>query len=346
VRHSRRLLFEIVVLDVGLDASSPGAVLDGELAKAASSNVLTFAGGSNEIQRDIIAPDGGCTCPAPAAEASGQRHGRRPRATLTRVQRRHEDRSAADPSRADQLEHPRRGGKGIARRVCLDLPVRCESDHVAQVVDRTGERHDRGHARRQRVAQAHRHDAAVQPDHDDLPAGRHNCAGQLDRGGRADHVDDDVGPNPSAVRRDLLRSLRTGSHAAPGAQALGIGEPLGQRVDGDHAGRRHDLQDLQGQVAQPADADQHASRARPQPVPDVLDRVHRGLAGVGAGISKFLVEANGGIVRSETLPSARPPSKGRWMTRSDSAFAELLPNPLTIGVVVQFGTLLKQRCRF
>jgi 3-oxocholest-4-en-26-oyl-CoA dehydrogenase alpha subunit len=53
---ARRRLFEIVGLDVGLDADSPGRVLDGQFAKSASSsNVLTFGGGANEIQRDLIA---------------------------------------------------------------------------------------------------------------------------------------------------------------------------------------------------------------------------------------------------------------------------------------------------
>ena len=54
--RGRRLLNEVVGLDVGLDATSPGHVLDGSLAKAAtSSNVMTFIGGVNEIQRDLVA---------------------------------------------------------------------------------------------------------------------------------------------------------------------------------------------------------------------------------------------------------------------------------------------------
>jgi len=57
--RARRLLFEIVGLDVVLDESSPGNVLGGELAKSASSsNVLTFIGGVSEVQRDIIAQMG------------------------------------------------------------------------------------------------------------------------------------------------------------------------------------------------------------------------------------------------------------------------------------------------
>ena len=55
----RRLLTEIVGMDIGLDQESAGHVLGGELAKAASSsNVMTFIGGVSEVQRDIIAQMG------------------------------------------------------------------------------------------------------------------------------------------------------------------------------------------------------------------------------------------------------------------------------------------------
>jgi alkylation response protein AidB-like acyl-CoA dehydrogenase len=54
--RARRLLAEIVGLDVGLDGDSPGRVLGGALAKStSSSNVMTFIGGVNEVQRDIVA---------------------------------------------------------------------------------------------------------------------------------------------------------------------------------------------------------------------------------------------------------------------------------------------------
>jgi len=54
--RSRRLLNEVLGLDVGLDEDSPGHLFDGSLAKSAgSSNVMTFIGGANEIQRDLIA---------------------------------------------------------------------------------------------------------------------------------------------------------------------------------------------------------------------------------------------------------------------------------------------------
>jgi 3-oxocholest-4-en-26-oyl-CoA dehydrogenase alpha subunit len=54
--RGRQLLFEVIGLDVGLDADSPGRVLDGQFAKSvSSSNVLTYGGGANEIQRDLIA---------------------------------------------------------------------------------------------------------------------------------------------------------------------------------------------------------------------------------------------------------------------------------------------------
>ena len=57
--RARRLLAEIVGLDVGLDSDSPGRVLDGALAKGtSSSNVMTFIGGVNEVQRDIVAQMG------------------------------------------------------------------------------------------------------------------------------------------------------------------------------------------------------------------------------------------------------------------------------------------------
>jgi 3-oxocholest-4-en-26-oyl-CoA dehydrogenase alpha subunit len=54
--RGRQLLFEVIGLDVGLDADSPGRVLDGQFAKSVSaSNILTYGGGANEIQRDLIA---------------------------------------------------------------------------------------------------------------------------------------------------------------------------------------------------------------------------------------------------------------------------------------------------
>ncbi|MET7896541.1 acyl-CoA dehydrogenase family protein [Streptomyces mirabilis] len=54
--HGRRLLCEVAGLDVGLDADSPGALAGGAFAKSATtSNVMTFIGGANEIQRDLIA---------------------------------------------------------------------------------------------------------------------------------------------------------------------------------------------------------------------------------------------------------------------------------------------------
>ncbi|MFI0446564.1 acyl-CoA dehydrogenase family protein [Actinomadura sp. 6N118] len=54
--RGRRLLYEVIGLDAGLDGNSPGAIAGGALAKgASSSNVMTFIGGANEIQRDLIA---------------------------------------------------------------------------------------------------------------------------------------------------------------------------------------------------------------------------------------------------------------------------------------------------
>ncbi|KAB2341552.1 acyl-CoA dehydrogenase family protein [Actinomadura rudentiformis] len=54
--RGRRLLYEVVGLDAGLDGNSPDAVAGGAFAKGAgSANVMTFIGGANEIQRDLIA---------------------------------------------------------------------------------------------------------------------------------------------------------------------------------------------------------------------------------------------------------------------------------------------------
>lgn len=54
--RGRRLLTEVLGLDVALPEDLPGAVARGELAKSAGhSNVMTFIGGANEIQRDLIA---------------------------------------------------------------------------------------------------------------------------------------------------------------------------------------------------------------------------------------------------------------------------------------------------
>lgn len=57
--RARRLLAEVVGLDVGLDETSADQVLGGELTGlVSSSNVMTFIGGVNEVQRDIIAQMG------------------------------------------------------------------------------------------------------------------------------------------------------------------------------------------------------------------------------------------------------------------------------------------------
>ena len=54
--RANRVLQGVVGPDVALDADSPGAVLGGGLAKGArSGDVMTFIGGANEIQRDLIA---------------------------------------------------------------------------------------------------------------------------------------------------------------------------------------------------------------------------------------------------------------------------------------------------
>ena len=54
--RGRQVLYDLIGPDVGLDADSPGHLGAGDLAKgASSSNVMTFIGGANEIQRDLIA---------------------------------------------------------------------------------------------------------------------------------------------------------------------------------------------------------------------------------------------------------------------------------------------------
>ena len=59
IGRGRRLLYEVLGLDAGLDENSPGAIAGGGFAKGAmSSNVMTFIGGANEIQRDLIAQHG------------------------------------------------------------------------------------------------------------------------------------------------------------------------------------------------------------------------------------------------------------------------------------------------
>lgn len=56
IGRAGRMLQGIVGPDAALGAESPGAVLGGGLARqAGTSNVLTFIGGVNEIQRDIVA---------------------------------------------------------------------------------------------------------------------------------------------------------------------------------------------------------------------------------------------------------------------------------------------------
>lgn len=54
--RGRRLLTEVLGLDAALPGDIPGAVAGGQLAKSVGhSNVMTFIGGANEIQRDLIA---------------------------------------------------------------------------------------------------------------------------------------------------------------------------------------------------------------------------------------------------------------------------------------------------
>lgn len=54
--RGRRLLIEVLGLDAALPEDLPGAVARGALANSAGhSNVMTFIGGANEIQRDLIA---------------------------------------------------------------------------------------------------------------------------------------------------------------------------------------------------------------------------------------------------------------------------------------------------
>jgi alkylation response protein AidB-like acyl-CoA dehydrogenase len=54
--RGRRMLTEVLGLDAALAGDAPGAVAHGALANAAGhSNVMTFIGGANEIQRDLIA---------------------------------------------------------------------------------------------------------------------------------------------------------------------------------------------------------------------------------------------------------------------------------------------------
>jgi len=56
IGRAARMLQGIVGPDAALGAESPGAVLGGGLARqAGTSNVMTFIGGVNEIQRDIVA---------------------------------------------------------------------------------------------------------------------------------------------------------------------------------------------------------------------------------------------------------------------------------------------------
>jgi alkylation response protein AidB-like acyl-CoA dehydrogenase len=51
-----RLLMEIVGVDAYLEEGAPGAALAGRLERAYRANtIFTFGGGTNEIQRDLIA---------------------------------------------------------------------------------------------------------------------------------------------------------------------------------------------------------------------------------------------------------------------------------------------------
>jgi 3-oxocholest-4-en-26-oyl-CoA dehydrogenase alpha subunit len=54
-----RLLMEVLGAGAGVRAGSPGAVLAGRIERAhRAALILTFGGGANEVQRDIIAATG------------------------------------------------------------------------------------------------------------------------------------------------------------------------------------------------------------------------------------------------------------------------------------------------
>jgi alkylation response protein AidB-like acyl-CoA dehydrogenase len=54
-----RLLMEITNARAGLSADSPGSVMQGKIESAYRNGlILTFGGGTNEVQRDIIAMAG------------------------------------------------------------------------------------------------------------------------------------------------------------------------------------------------------------------------------------------------------------------------------------------------
>ncbi len=56
IGRGRRLLLDVLGLDAALPGDLPGAVVEGAFAKSVGhSNVMTFIGGANEIQRDLIA---------------------------------------------------------------------------------------------------------------------------------------------------------------------------------------------------------------------------------------------------------------------------------------------------
>jgi len=56
IGRGKRLLLEVLGLDAALPGDLPGAVVEGAFARSVGhSNVMTFIGGANEIQRDLIA---------------------------------------------------------------------------------------------------------------------------------------------------------------------------------------------------------------------------------------------------------------------------------------------------
>ena len=154
-------------------------------------------------------------------------------------------------------------------------------DHLGELLARAPVGEDHGRLERH-GAEAHRERPARQPEHRDLPAGRDGARGERQRLVAADAVDDHGRAAAAGGARAAAPAARpdAGSTASAPLRAATSSASLAA-VDGDDARRAERLQELDGDVAEAADADHDRARPRPQQVQRAADRVVRSQAGVG-----------------------------------------------------------------
>ena len=131
------------------------------------------------------------------------------------------------------------------------------------------------------VPEPHRKRPRADADNGDSAGRSHDGSRQLQRGVDADDVEHELGAGAGGVVADCLRCVGVRPHDMICAN-LGREVQLGRiDVDGDDLDRRQPLEQLDGEVTEPADADHHGPRPRNQAPNVSLDGVVRGETCVG-----------------------------------------------------------------